>query len=69
MAHYVDNKTLYKVMVEYKDSVNDAEAVDDPKPGVDESWERDAICIASIDLKCSNNNLILCGPKPGISFN
>jgi|TARA_R110000744_G_scaffold128804_1_gene236069 hypothetical protein len=34
MAHYVDNKTLYKVMVEYKDNVNEAEAVDDPRPRI-----------------------------------
>ena len=29
MAHYVDNKTLYQVMVEYKKDVKDAEEVDD----------------------------------------
>ena len=34
MAHYVDNKTLYKVMIEFKDAVKDAEAVDDPPPKV-----------------------------------
>ena len=34
MAHYVDNKTLYKVMIEFKDAVRDAEAVDDPPPKV-----------------------------------
>ena len=34
MAHYVDNKTLYQVMVEYKEKVKDAEAVDDPPPKI-----------------------------------
>ena len=34
MAHYVDNKTLYKVMVEYKQDVKDAEEVDDPPPKI-----------------------------------
>ena len=34
MAHYVDNKTLYQVMVEYKQDVKDAEEVDDPPPKI-----------------------------------
>jgi DNA-directed RNA polymerase specialized sigma24 family protein len=34
MAHYVDNKTLYACMIEYKAKVRDAEAVDDPKPPI-----------------------------------
>ena len=34
MAHYVDNKTLYQVMVEYKKDVKDAEEVDDPPPKI-----------------------------------
>ena len=34
MAHYVDNKILYATMIEYKDKVNEAEAVDDPKPPI-----------------------------------
>ena len=32
MAHYVDNKTLYKVMVEFKQAVNEAEETEDPPP-------------------------------------
>ena len=34
MAHYGDNKILYATMIEYKDKVNEAEAVDDPKPPI-----------------------------------
>ena len=34
MAHYVDNKILYACMIEYKEKVRDAEAVDDPKPPI-----------------------------------
>ena len=34
MAHYVDNKILYATMIEYKEKVKDAEAVDDPKPPI-----------------------------------
>ena len=34
MAHYVDNKILYATMIEYKEKVIDAEAVDDPKPPI-----------------------------------
>ena len=32
MAHYVDNKTLYKVMVEFKQAVNEAEETEDLPP-------------------------------------
>ena len=34
MAHYVDNKLLYQVMVEYKQAVKEAEETDDPPPVV-----------------------------------
>ena len=32
MAHYVDNKTLYQVMVEYKQAVNETEETGDSPP-------------------------------------
>ncbi len=34
MAHYVDNKLLYQVMVQYKQAVKEAEETDDPPPVV-----------------------------------
>ena len=34
MAHYVDNKTLYKVMIEYKEAVKDNEESGDDPPRI-----------------------------------
>ena len=47
MAHYVDNKTLYKVMVEYKQAVNEARETEDLLPVVPDY-------VASCLLKIAN---------------
>ena len=46
-AHYVDNKQLYAVMIEYKKSVDEAEQSSDTKPQVPDYVGRCLLQIAN----------------------